>query len=193
MFVRYGLRKTSIGELTKAAGIGQGSFYLFFRSKEDLFFEILDQEERLSRERIAGMLSRCEPTRRGIKEVLLQSLTLLSENELIASVLYNSEEYERLLSRVSEDTVASHLAEESKYIQDELQRLQTKGVFERVKSDVVTGVLHALFTLNLHKKQIGEGLFPQVIELLADVICDGLISQGEENLSASSRPYFTEE
>jgi len=96
-------------------------------------------------------------------------------------------------ARVSEDTVASHLTEESKYIQNELQRLQTKGVFERVKPDVVTGVLHALFILHLHKKQIGEGVFPQVIELLADVICDGLVSQGEENLTANSRQYFTEE
>jgi len=46
LFERYGLKKTSVEELTRAVGIGQGSFYIFFDSKEELFFEILDAEER---------------------------------------------------------------------------------------------------------------------------------------------------
>jgi AcrR family transcriptional regulator len=192
MFVRYGLKKTSIADLTRAAGIGQGSFYLFFRSKEDLFFEILDHEEKMLREIIADMLSSCEPTRMRIKEVMIQSLTLLSENELIASVLH-SDDYERLMNRVPEDKVASHLAEESNYVERELQQLQSKGVFKRVKSEVISGVLYALFILHLHKRQIGEAVFPHVVELLADVICDGLVSQGEGNLTDGSPSYFTEE
>lgn len=36
LFERYGYRKTTVEEIAQAAGIGKGSLYLHFRSKEDL-------------------------------------------------------------------------------------------------------------------------------------------------------------
>ena len=37
----YGVRKTTVDELVKRAGIPKGTFYLFYPSKEALFFDIL--------------------------------------------------------------------------------------------------------------------------------------------------------
>lgn len=37
-----GVRKTSVEQLTEAAGISKGSFYKFFDSKELLFFSVLE-------------------------------------------------------------------------------------------------------------------------------------------------------
>lgn len=47
-----GLRKTSIGTLTRAAGISQGAFYAFFESKEALLVELLRRAETDVRERV---------------------------------------------------------------------------------------------------------------------------------------------
>lgn len=40
--VTLGLRKTSVEQLTEAAGISKGLFYKYFASKELLFFEVLE-------------------------------------------------------------------------------------------------------------------------------------------------------
>lgn len=48
MFTRYGVKKTSIEDVARAAGIAKGSVYLEFRSKEDLF--------RAAAERVAQQL-----------------------------------------------------------------------------------------------------------------------------------------
>ena len=40
--VTIGMRKTSVEQLTEAAGISKGSFYKFFDSKEMLFFAVLE-------------------------------------------------------------------------------------------------------------------------------------------------------
>lgn len=40
--VTLGLRKTSVEQLTEAAGISKGLFYKYFTSKELLFFEVLE-------------------------------------------------------------------------------------------------------------------------------------------------------
>lgn len=37
LFSRYGLKKTSIEEIAKSAGLGKGTVYLYFRSKEEIF------------------------------------------------------------------------------------------------------------------------------------------------------------
>ena len=46
LFVKQGLKKTSVDELTEAVGVSKGAFYLFYESKEELFLEILEQIER---------------------------------------------------------------------------------------------------------------------------------------------------
>ena len=51
--VTLGMKKTSVEQLAKAAGIAKGSFYKFYESKEMLFFAVLEEIGRAScRERV---------------------------------------------------------------------------------------------------------------------------------------------
>ncbi|MCJ8012272.1 TetR/AcrR family transcriptional regulator [Paenibacillus sp. KQZ6P-2] len=45
LFSELGFQKTSINEITKKVGIAPGTFYKFYNSKEELYFEILEREE----------------------------------------------------------------------------------------------------------------------------------------------------
>ena len=42
-FASFGLRRTAVDDLARAAGISKGAFYLFFDSKEGLLLEILER------------------------------------------------------------------------------------------------------------------------------------------------------
>ncbi len=44
LFAKYGLRKTTVDEIAKAAGVGKGTIYLFFSTKEDLFAAVVRRE-----------------------------------------------------------------------------------------------------------------------------------------------------
>jgi AcrR family transcriptional regulator len=46
LFRRFGYRKTTVGEIAAEAGIGKGSVYLEFPSKEDVFFALVEEHER---------------------------------------------------------------------------------------------------------------------------------------------------
>ena len=41
LFIRHGLKKVTIDDITNNAGIAKGSFYAFYKSKEHLYTEIL--------------------------------------------------------------------------------------------------------------------------------------------------------
>lgn len=193
LFERYGLKKTSVEELTKAVGIGQGSFYLFFDSKEELFFEILDAEERELREKIARLISESSRTKKDFKEIITRSFHLMNENAVIKNVLVDAEEYSRFFSRIPEERMKTHLEEENEFVASIMKQLQSSGVVRNVKSEVITGLLFGLFLLQEHKSQIGDEIFPHVIDLLIDTLCDALVTQGEENLSAGDASYFMED
>jgi len=46
LFSRYGYKDVNIEDITKEAGVGTGSFYTYFTSKEGFYEEILDNLER---------------------------------------------------------------------------------------------------------------------------------------------------
>jgi len=75
LFLRYGLRKTNVGELARAAGIAKGTFYHFFDSKEELFTEILrtaqNDMRRTQQRRIEGVDDPVERLQLGIRAAVL--------------------------------------------------------------------------------------------------------------------------
>jgi len=44
IFKRFGYTKTAISDIAKEAGIGKGTIYYYFKSKEDIFLELLNKE-----------------------------------------------------------------------------------------------------------------------------------------------------
>src|SRR5260221_5269003 len=63
-FSAHGLKKTSIEELTEAAKISKGAFYLFYESKEALFMDVAEQAEQRSRQEIFAAIDRPGPSPR---------------------------------------------------------------------------------------------------------------------------------
>ena len=71
VFGRDGFHRASIVDITRTAGVGQGTFYLYFPSKEALFVELVRQMGHEMRRRLAesaaGLSSRAEAEREGLR------------------------------------------------------------------------------------------------------------------------------
>ncbi|HET6809566.1 MAG TPA: TetR/AcrR family transcriptional regulator [Acidimicrobiales bacterium] len=70
VFARHGYHEASIVKITEAAGVAQGTFYLYFRTKSQVFEELVDDLNRRVRramtERAAGAADRVEAERLGL-------------------------------------------------------------------------------------------------------------------------------
>ncbi|TCZ78231.1 TetR/AcrR family transcriptional regulator [Paenibacillus albiflavus] len=70
-----GIKKVTVEDIATATGIGKGSFYLYYDSKEELLFDILKRCERNSFERIEALkkenLSKKEKVVKAAKEIYL--------------------------------------------------------------------------------------------------------------------------
>ena len=63
VFARYGYTEASIVRITEEAGVGQGTFYLYFSSKLEIFEELVDDLNRRVRHAMSEA-SAGSPTRR---------------------------------------------------------------------------------------------------------------------------------
>ena len=177
LFGLYGLRKTTIKDITEAVGIAQGSFYKFYDSKEELYFEILDIEEEKIRKELSQDLKIVERNpKSGIKKLLLDAYGALEENDLIKDLL-SGNSYDVLVRKLSEEKIEEHVEMDFAEITPLIRKWQGEGILKEVKPEAITGLLHALFFITLHKGDIGKSVYNDTFELLVDLIVDGLVKE----------------
>ncbi|MCA1297614.1 TetR/AcrR family transcriptional regulator [Stappia indica] len=71
---RQGFNEASIGSITREAGVAQGTFYIYFSSKDEVFSELVVEMGRMLRhvisEATGGMADRLEAEREGLRAFL---------------------------------------------------------------------------------------------------------------------------
>lgn len=72
---KYGYRRMTIDEVTKSCGIAKGTFYHFFKGKEEFIYRIMLYERDLERKKLTDRLTPdCILTKRAFKEWLLDMI-----------------------------------------------------------------------------------------------------------------------
>ncbi|ARU60210.1 hypothetical protein CBW65_03410 [Tumebacillus avium] len=182
LFHQYGLKKTNIRELTAAVGIAQGSFYLFFGSKEELYFEILQEEEQTLKARLqADVFAHGEPGKEQFKRFLLHGMQLVEENAILRRV-FLEDEYELMVRKLPPELIEQHIAADEDAFAPLIRAWQAAGYMQGVSAEAATGAVRAFFLTSLHKKEIGEEIFAETQELLAECLAVGLMRKGGEVL-----------
>jgi len=96
-FLRYGLKKTTIEDLTGPAGIAKASFYLFFDNKEALFVELFMEEMPAMMNRLLDASFRSTSNAREALIRLMQAIVReIEANEISRIILDDPSEMERL-------------------------------------------------------------------------------------------------
>jgi len=71
LFSLKGFLGTSINDILEAAGTSKGGFYNHFASKEDLFFQVLDEARRIWQEKTLWSLDQIESPIERVKRLLM--------------------------------------------------------------------------------------------------------------------------
>ncbi|WP_042220817.1 TetR/AcrR family transcriptional regulator [Oceanobacillus manasiensis] len=177
LFVKRGLKKTSISDITKAVGIAQGSFYNFYESKEVLYLEILEQEEGKIREQLVLPFFQSDTfTRESFKSFLMEAFSTMESNEFIRQ-LFDEGIMESLFRKLPEEKVAKLASSDVDFFTPLIGKLQSEGAIIDKEPEVITQLLRMVFLLFLQKKQIGEKRFAEAMDLLITFVSTGLMKK----------------
>jgi AcrR family transcriptional regulator len=167
-FSAYGLKKTSVDDLSRAVGISKGAFYLFFTSKETLFMEVIEQAEASFRQIILAELHLPGPSPRlRFVAVLKKSFTLWKTIPLLH--VFTSSDYAHLARSVPPETIQAHLQSDRVFIDDFISQCRQASIPILATADQVDGLLHAIFFTSLHENDLGQGSISPAIDILLEL------------------------
>jgi len=91
LFSRYGLKKTSIEEIAKLAGLGKGTVYLYFRSKEEIYGAVVEKFGAVLTERLRTEIADVHTYSKKLEQYIMTRLRfvhdLIKTNGLTAEVM----------------------------------------------------------------------------------------------------------
>ena len=171
-FVRVGLAKITIAELAREAGIGKGSFYQFFESKEELFLAVQEQQEAIFKAALARELERAASGRQAVHTLLMVTATRLDGHPFMRQLL-DPQTITALSLRVAPERLAAHREADREHFVGLLRGWKRRGWLRReVDPQVAFDVLTAIFAISLQRELIGVEAVRRAVEELATSVAE---------------------
>ena len=176
LFAEYGYAQTSVQQIVDAAGVTKGALYHYFKSKDDLLFDIYDRILSLQREHLDEIVARGEGPERTIQlvceDVIITSIEWMHEG----TVFFRSQ---HMLTAARQLEVKRRRREYNDAFEEILERGRADGVF---RTDIPPAILIANFFSDVH--YLGQWYSPggplskeQVAGELTDLYLAGLMAR----------------
>jgi AcrR family transcriptional regulator len=174
LFSTKGFKDTNVSDITKMAGIGVGTFYNYYSSKEQLFMEIYMKENEKLKKSFESIDMDTDPVK-AIQEVLSINFAGLSSNPILKE-WYNRDLFSKLEKQYYEQGGMKSIAELMNSGTLELiKRWKANG---KIRNDLDDDLILAIFTaipfIDIHKEEIGLQHFPQIMYYLTEFVMKGL-------------------
>ncbi len=171
---QYGIRRTNVEDLARAAGISKGAFYIFYPSKEELFFDVLEQYEAQMREQLFSYVMQPDaPAQEKFKATLKQAFAFWEGSAFLKS--FDQEDMELLIRKLPAEKVQAHLQHDDSFVEQMMERWTADGMQFRRSPKEVSGMMKALFFVSLHRDDFGADSYPETMDLLMDMMARYLV------------------
>lgn len=161
---QYGVRRTTVDEIVKRVNIPKGTFYLFYKSKELLLFDVIqEQQENVNRElyRVVSSIADTEFSADKLTDIVF-GFYKMTEKMLILKLL-DLNEVELLVRKLPREVVKEHFRDDTDTIEKMLALFPVK---KEVDINVISAAFHAIYFATLHKAEIGEEHYDKALRTL---------------------------
>jgi AcrR family transcriptional regulator len=172
----YGIRKTNIEDLTRAAGISKGAFYTFFDSKEELFLEVLERAEVELREQLlAYTLQPGRSARDNFCQLLRDAFAVWEGSTFLRN--FDQEDMALLVRNIPHERVLEHIARDDAFVDQVIAAWNSEGIRFTRDPHAISGLMKALFFVSLHRDDFGADIYPDTMELLIELVASYLVDE----------------
>jgi len=180
LFSRKGFKDTNVSDITKSVGIGTGTFYNYYSSKEELFMAIFLEENEKLKEKILKSIDLEKDPRSLVKELMLLNLKGMKSNPIL-NEWYNKDVFDKIEQHFRKDKGMERLDFMYYDFSEIIKKWQADG---KMRSDIDSRMIMAIFTaivtVETHKEEIGFQYFPQVLDYLTEFTMKGLAGGGTQ-------------
>jgi len=173
----YGLRRSNVEDFTAGAGISKGAFYLFFDSKEELFFEVLRRFEAEYQAELLLALGPADlPPRERLGAFIERAMATWRSSPLFTR--FGREEYELLARRLPPERLAEGFQDDVAFAGRLIAAWAADGLAVRADAALLAGLMRSLFYVSLHADEFDPAIYPATIERLIGAVAADLAGPG---------------
>lgn len=178
VFARSGYATTRVADIAAAAGIGKGTVYEYFSSKEELFFAVFEWIDEQIRRRVDGPLAVPGTACEQLRAILAESAAIVAENRDLVSI--NLDFWSASRGSASEhrftDACRSVYHDYREILSRVIRRGQQEGDFrsDLEPEGVATLIVSALDGLGVQHWLDGSIDPRAAVQAFADALCAGL-------------------
>lgn len=167
-----GVRKTTVDELAREAGISKGAFYKFYPSKEMLFFEILEDMHTEIYAASAAVLKQnaASPPADRASQAVLAACRVMADSGMLD---FMERDVTFLLRKIPAEVLEKHYHSDEVHIKE---LLSDAGLEPAGGMELAAATVRGLFLTVPHRENIGP-LYPQVLEVLVRGACQRLFPE----------------
>ncbi|MDA3872127.1 MAG: TetR/AcrR family transcriptional regulator [Candidatus Marinimicrobia bacterium] len=172
-FSRFGLNKTTMNEIAKAARIGKATLYHYFVSKEHIFTEVIRKESQILKNRLNTVIKEANNPKEQIRVYIITRINYLNNLSNIYSALTDKYlEHYSSIKKFRQDFYDG----ENKILAKILQTGVDRNVFYEIEIDEIAKLL-SLTLRGLEFLIIAEGkdeFSDKRLNLMTEVLLNGI-------------------
>jgi len=177
-FRRFGYRKATVEEMTRAADTGKGSFYLHFPSKEDAYLAVVETSLERFLEKATKALSGNEPVPLRLRRLVAATADHYGSDELLRASLFGEATLvDGRVARRAADIQRSRIRE---LLADTLHQGMTEGtVRETLDVDATAGILFEVGWAVVRAELEGTAEIPlaKALDTLNEIVGRGIMNR----------------
>ena len=178
VFARLGFPNTKMLAIAEAAGIGKGTIYEYFKSKEDLFVAVINAYMQEMDSQIARRVSRVNDPAEKLK-VYFEGWMEITENEFMEFADIFLDIWAAGLRESKSDLgfdlnkmYGNYRVQITDILNDGIRKRRFKSVNTAIVSSIIIGTLDGLMIQWIMDRNIYQ--MREAIQQLSDIIIDGL-------------------
>lgn len=181
LFSEQGFKATNVSQITKAAGMATGTFYLYFTSKEQIFMDIfLEENVKLKKVLHKNFDVNGDPLS-AIQKTMADNISGMQANPILRE-WFNREVFQKIEEKYREENGLDRLDFAYDYFYKIIETWQEQGKMRKdIPADMIMAIFTAMIVIDEKKDQIGFHFFPKIQDYLADFIMMGLTDFSKEN------------
>ena len=183
LLARYGYRKLTMDDLASEVGIGKGTIYLYFRSKEDLVYSHIDRVVRHLIERLKRVLRSTLSPDDKLREMI--ALRVIFRFDAVQGFPESLSEMFRDFRAGVLERREHYFREEAKVFAAALRQGQRAGVFRNTDhvntASSILAATNSLLPFHLSARELGKRQdIEKTATLITDLLLNGLLQRNRK-------------
>ncbi len=176
IFIKNGFKGTNISEIMKSSNMAVGTFYNYFKSKDEIFMEIYLEENAKVKKLVLDSVDKNDNPLHVITRMMTYNISLMKENPILKE-WFNKEIFHKIEKSFHEKNGFDSVDFLYSGFTEIVKSWQNSGIIRNdISPEMIMAIFNSLVQVEAHKSEIGIGYFPDLLQYLSEFIMNGLLT-----------------